>query len=35
MKIEGYDGYVDPDNPTTRVTVDSGVGMISNVGSGK
>ncbi len=28
-------GHVDPDNPTTRFIVDSGIGMISNVGSGK
>jgi hypothetical protein len=28
-------GHPDPDNPTTRFIVDSGVGMISNVGSGK
>jgi hypothetical protein len=28
-------GHVDPDNPTTRFIVDSGVGMISNVGNGK
>jgi hypothetical protein len=28
-------GHVDPDNPTTRFIVDEGVGMISNVGSGK
>lgn len=28
-------GHVDPENPTTRFIVDSGVGMISNVGSGK
>jgi hypothetical protein len=28
-------GHVDPDNPTTGFIVDSGVGMISNVGNGK
>jgi hypothetical protein len=28
-------GHVDPENPTTRFIVDSGVGMISNVGNGK
>jgi hypothetical protein len=37
-KATGYfdlNGHVDPENPTTRFIVDSGVGMISNVGSGK